>query len=123
MSQYQVPPSKASIEQNRFTFTLNGKDYSLPKLAFIKPSLVEQLEGATKLKAVRMLTDHYIPGLFDEFEDAEQLTDLYNAWATASGLKLGESSASRDSSKSTEGPSTETSSSSAEPSTTSAPTS
>lgn len=117
---YQVPPAKRSIKQNVFEFTLPGdkKKYSLPKLAFIKPALVEKLDGGQKSEIVRALLDEYVPGVYDLMEDSYQLIALYEAWAAESGIKLGESSGSDGSSESTKSPSAETSSSPASASTT-----
>ncbi|MCJ1687786.1 hypothetical protein [Rathayibacter sp. VKM Ac-2927] len=96
---FTVPASKASIKQNRFEFKLPGDDttYSLPKLQFVKPKLVLQISGSSKADVVRLLMDHYIPDAFEQIESLEQLTALYEAWADASGITPGESSASTDS--------------------------
>lgn len=110
---FEVPAAKRSIDQNLFKFKMPGDDrtvYKLPKLQYIKPSLVEQLDGQSKMTIVRRLTDEYIPGLFDRFEDPDQLLSLYEAWAEESGLSVGESSGSNGSSESTAEPSDETSS-------------
>lgn len=147
MSKFQVPASKASIDQNRFEFDMpDGKTYSIPKLQFIKPSLMKQLNGKDAEMLVLGLVDEYYPAvpaqaavehvpatettpavlaqpavegrpaLSDEFESLDQLLALYEAWAEASGITMGESSGSGGSSTSTAEPSTETSSSSAAPS-------
>lgn len=94
---FQVPASKASVKQNRFEFALDGTTYSVPKLKFLKPHLVAGLEGQTKLGAMLQLLEEYHPGVSSKIEDAEQMTALYEAWAAASGVDLGESSASSDS--------------------------
>lgn len=108
---YQVPKSKRSLKQNVFQFTMPGDDtvYSVPKLQFVRPALVTRIEGGSKVDAVKAVTDEYVPGLFDRFEDAEQLAGFYNAWAEASGISLGESSPSSASSLDTEEQSGETS--------------
>lgn len=118
---FEVPVAKRSIDQNLFKFKMPGDDrtvYKLPKLQFIKPSLFERLEGSKKIDIIRALTDEYIPGLFDAFEDPDQLLALYNAWAEESGISVGESSGSTSSSEPTVEPSDETSSRSVAPSTT-----
>jgi hypothetical protein len=96
---FTVPASKASIKQNRFEFKMPGdrSTYSVPKLQFVKPSLVLQLDGNKKADIVRLLLDHYVPDLTEKFESIEQLVALYEAWAEASGITPGESSASTDS--------------------------
>lgn len=144
MSKFQVPASKASIGQNRFEFEFGDKTYSIPKLQYLKPSLMKQLNGQDAEMLVLGLVDEYYPAipaepaveaveatestpavearpavagrpaLSDEFASLDQLLALYEAWAEASGLTVGESSGSGGSSKSTAEPSTETSSSSAD---------
>lgn len=91
---FTVPASKASVKQNRFEFKMpkDPKTYSVPKMQFIKPSLIEALEGEAKSIGVRKLLDAYHPGLFEKFEEQEQATKFFEAWAAASGIKPGESS-------------------------------
>jgi hypothetical protein len=111
---YTVPASKASIKQNRFEFKVPGdrKVYSVPKMKFLKPSLILDIDQEQKKSGVlRRLLEVYHPGLFDQFDDISQVEALYNAWGEASGIQVGESSGSTDSSEaSTAGPSDETSS-------------
>jgi hypothetical protein len=96
---YTVPKSQASIAQNRFVFKMPGeaKQRSVPLLKFIKPSLVEALDGGEKFAVVRGLLDEYVPGVYDQFEDMEQITDFYTEWAKQSGIDMGKSSDSTDS--------------------------
>lgn len=96
---YEVPASKASIKQNRFEFKVPGdkKTYSVPKLQFLKPSLVQDVEEDNPIRAMRAILDYYTPGVYEKFEDGEQVAGLFNAWAEGSGVDLGESSASADS--------------------------
>lgn len=94
---FQVPASKASIKQNRFEFELPdepGKVYSVPKLRFIKPELIAGIETKTKLRAMLDLLNEYHPEISTRIEDGDQMGALYEAWAEASGISLGESSAS-----------------------------
>lgn len=109
---FEVPESKRSLDQNVFKFTFPGDRavYKIPKLQYLRPSLIEQIEGGSKVAAVRAVTNEYAPGLFERFEDSEQLAAFYEAWAKASGISLGESSGSAESSQDTEEPSAETSS-------------
>lgn len=96
---FEIPAAKKSVDQNLFKFRMPGKDdttYKVPLLQFLRPSLIAQLEQVTKFEAVKQLTDEYCPGLFDRFEDSDQLIAFYNAWAEASGIDLGESSGSTD---------------------------
>jgi hypothetical protein len=97
---FQVPPSKASVKQNRFEFTMPSdpkKSLSLPLLKYLKPTLIAQLDKGEKIDVIKGLLDAYLPGLFDKFDDFDQVTALYEAWAEASGISVGESSASTDS--------------------------
>lgn len=120
---YQVPESHASIGQNRFEFGMpDGSTYSVPKLKYLAPEFVEQLGEMTQQQVVFALLRQFHPGLIGKFQDMHQIEALYLAWAEASGVNVGESSGSGDSSSSIAEPSTETSSSSDAPSTISAPT-
>lgn len=97
---FAVPASKASIKQNRFEFTLPGDrttKYSMPKLQYLKPSVLSLLDGKDKTDVVVGLLEEYAPGVLGQLESMEQLTALYEAWAEASGISVGESSASTDS--------------------------
>lgn len=97
---YEVPKSQASVKQNRFEFRMPGKTkiYSVPKLEFMKPSLVLAIEnGASEVEAARLLFAEYLPEAFDLFEDAPQLQVFMAAWTEASGVSLGESGASPES--------------------------
>lgn len=97
---YKVPKSKASIKQNRFEFEMPDDPdttLSVPLLKYLKPSLVFELNGVDQAQALRRMLEEYHPDIFDRFEDMEQMTDLYEAWAKESGIDLGESSASSDS--------------------------
>jgi hypothetical protein len=119
---YTVPSSKQSIKQNRFQFQVAGDDtvYDVPKMKYVKPSLLSLIdEQQRSVGVLRVLLEHYHPGLYDSFDGIDQVEALYKAWGEASGIQVGESSGSTDSSTvSTAKPSDETSSSSAAPSTT-----
>lgn len=97
---YQVPPSKASLKQNRFEFGLPGskKVYSVPKLQFVKPALALTFGDLTEVQVANLLFAEYLPEVFPQLEDGSQLEALLNAWKEASeGVGVGESSASADS--------------------------
>ena len=96
---YQVPPSQASIKQNRFEFSLPGskKVYSVPKLQFVKPSIALQFSDLTEVQIANLLFSEYLPEVFPQLEDATQLEALLNAWKEESGIGAGESEASADS--------------------------
>lgn len=109
---YAVPPSKASVKQNRFEFTVPGSKrvHSVPKVQYIKPAYLKQLQdiadGAgegdalTKEQQVALyqaqlaMFEHYVPGFTDLFDDSEQIGELMAAWQAESNISLGESSAS-----------------------------
>lgn len=112
---FRLPASKKSLDQNQFKFTLPGDDdkvYSIPKLRFLKPSLAVRIESMRVNDAVVELLETFHPGLLEMLEDVDQLEALVLAWAKASGITLGESKPSSDSSENTEG----------QPNTTSGPT-
>lgn len=97
---YEVPKSKASIEQNQWSFKLPGdrKTYKVPKLQFIKPSLMREMDSMTnRIDRVYALLEQYHPGLVDNFDGLDQVEAFYTTWAEASGVTTGESSASSES--------------------------
>lgn len=96
---YEVPRSKKSLKQNRFEFILPGakKVYSVPLLKFLKPDLVMELDTLSEGMAMRRLLQSEMPGVLEKIDDLDQLVGLFDAWGKASGLDLGESSASPES--------------------------
>lgn len=97
---YQVPASKASIKQNVFEFNMPGdrsKKYTVPKLKYLRPALVRQLDHMEPMELVEGLIEAYHPGLFAEFEDMDQVLSFYEGWAESSGVTLGEFEASSES--------------------------
>jgi hypothetical protein len=97
---FEVPASKRSIKQNRFTFKVPGdrKVYSIPKVKYLTMGQIETLaaKGDTQLDITTILD---LVGEGDAREavrtlDHEQLQALMEAWQQDSGLELGESSAS-----------------------------
>jgi len=95
---YRLPASKASLHQNQFRFQIPGEDRirSIPKLKFLKPSLAVKIETMPIQQAVVELFNTYEPDLLDRFESLDQLEAFAEAWATASGITLGESKPSSD---------------------------
>lgn len=94
---FEVPVSKASIDQNQWSFKMPGdrKTYKVPKLQFMRPSLMREMDTkANRIDRVYMLLEHYHPGLVDKFDGLDQIEAFYTAWAEGSGLSVGESSAS-----------------------------
>lgn len=102
---FKLPASKASLNQNRFRFQLPDEDKirSLPKLKYLKPHLAVRIEGMPVQQAVIELLGTYETDLLERLDDMEQLEALVSAWAVASGVALGESQPSSDSSGNTEG--------------------
>lgn len=102
---FMVPASKASLHQNQFRFQLPDEDRvrSIPKLKFLKPSLAVKIEAMGVQEAVIELFTIYEPDLLDRFDGLDQLEAFTEAWAAASGITLGESKPSSDSSENTEG--------------------
>lgn len=100
---YQVPPSKKSLKQNQFEFQLPGETRvrSVPLLKFIRPSFIRDFGDLDETKFMIKFLDTELPDVLDTLEDAEQLTNLLNAWSAESGVSLGESEPSPDSSPST----------------------
>lgn len=112
---YAVPPSKSSVKQNRFEFTVPGSKrvHSVPKVQYVKPSFLSSLralaadvpDGQDPPDVVKMalydaqlaMFEHYVPGFADLFDDSEQIGILMAAWQSESNISLGESSASADS--------------------------
>lgn len=108
---YQVPDSKRSIDQNKFEFSVPGDPaiYKVPKVKYLPLGQIEVLEGSAENVSLRDILD-----LFGEDEaaqaavrtlDTEQLQALTEAWQKDSGIEVGESSGSTNSSVSTESPS------------------
>jgi hypothetical protein len=94
---FEVPASKASIDQNQWSFKMprDRKTYKVPKLQFMRPSLMREMDTkANRIDRVYMLLEHYHPGLVDQFDGLDQIEAFYTAWAEGSGLSVGESSAS-----------------------------
>jgi hypothetical protein len=102
---FKLPASKASLAQNRFRFQLPDEDHvrSIPKLKFLKPSVAVKIETMALQEAVIELFTMYEPDLLDRLDGLDQLEVFTQAWAEASGIALGESKPSSDSSENTEG--------------------
>lgn len=115
---YQVPKSKASIKQNRFEFSIDGKTYSVPLLKYLSGNKIEEIAAAEDKGGMASIVvsfsifgDKGTPaGDAVRTLDQDQLGELNDAYMKASGISVGESEASTDSSESTERPSDSTSS-------------
>lgn len=94
---HKVQAPKWKDPENRFEFVgPDGKKTWLPLLKYIKPGLIKKLDGGVQLEIIEKLFEEYQPGLFDKFDDFDQISDLFNEWTAASGVDLGESSPSQD---------------------------
>lgn len=110
---FTVPKSKASIAQNRFSFQIGAKKYSIPLLRYLSGEKIEVISAAEEKGGMAAVAAAY--GLFGESGtpagdavrqlDQEQLEALTSAYMDASGVSVGESSASTGSAESTERPS------------------
>lgn len=119
---FEIPESKKSLDQNQFQFSYQGTDYSIPKIRYLSPVIVRSISSMTPTETVFYLLDQFGSGdLVNQLEDMEQVEALYRAWMTDSGIDVGESSASGNSSASTLTPSAATSSGPGYGSKTSAP--
>lgn len=92
---YEVPESKRSIDQNKWSFKVPGSEteYQITKAKYLPLGLVEKLEGKK---------DVTLKDIFDMFGgdeevreairslDTEQLQNLTEAWQNDSGVQLGE---------------------------------
>ena len=104
---FEVPKSQGREPENRFAFHFAGhkKEWSIPLLQFIPPKIAAQLgsidenDPAAVMKLLGDLFELIAPGkdLLGQFEDAQQMMDLFNAWQAASMVSLGESKASAES--------------------------
>lgn len=93
---FEIPKSKASIDQNRFKFKFPGerKTYSVPLMKYLKPSLAVQFEELSEVAAFKLIIDEYIPEAFEKFDDVEQFEAFLEQWKSESGISVGESEAS-----------------------------
>lgn len=92
---YEIPRNKKSIKQNEYTVKVGDREYNLPLMGKIKPSVVlESQEHADELKQLWVLLEGVAPGLFDEFEDGDELGAFFKDWQKESGIEVGESEAS-----------------------------
>lgn len=110
---FVVPKSKASIKQNQFEYQIGAKKFSVPLLKYLSGEKIEAIAAAEEKGGMAAVAAAY--GLFGEPGtpagdavrqlDQEQLEALTSAYMGASGVTVGESSASTDSVESTERPS------------------
>lgn len=89
---FHVPPPTGAT----FEFTLPGDDtvYRIPLARNLKPTFALRLNGLSEGDAGALLMEELLPGVLDKLDDLEQLEALIRAWTAASGVSVGESSAS-----------------------------
>lgn len=112
MTVYKIPASKATRKENRFYFAFPGssKQYSVPLLSYLPPSLIRIVETVDddNISTVITFLDEFLTAvapdahLIDKFQDTNQMLSWFAAWQEASGIDMGESSASVKSSETTE---------------------
>ena len=112
MTVYKIPASQATKKEKRFYFVFPGssKQYSVPLLSYLPPSLIriiETVDGddiSTVITFLDKFLDSVAPDahLIDKFQDTAQMLSWFAAWQEASGITVGESQASAGSSKTTE---------------------
>jgi len=100
---FEVPASKRSIKQNQFQFKVPGdrKTYSIPKAKYLSVGQVETLSLKGEEVAITDILEILGQGEAREAVralDQEQLMALMEAWQEDSGLSVGESSASTETS-------------------------
>lgn len=99
---FEIPQSKAAASENQFSFRLPGDDrtYTVPLIRYLPVGLVERLSdkgSTTDLSAVLDAFGEGDAAAAVRKLDAEQFDALMRAWAEASGVELGEPSASSSS--------------------------
>ena len=94
---FQIPASKRSIKQNRFEFKVGNKTHSIPLLKFLPVRAAELFENGKNLAGLIAAADEDATREVIRDLDGEQLEALIEAWQEASGVEVGESSASSES--------------------------
>lgn len=111
MGGYRVPEWKQSIRQNLFDVEIEGQSFQLVKAEYMTGDQVQALQVATSSGDPSDLygfLDELCPGLGTAMRPVPMkfLNEFVQAWQKDSGMDLGESLASTDSSEeSTERPS------------------
>lgn len=96
--EFDLDAYEAEAERKPFTFKLGGESYELPHTEAIEWHQLENLNGPDLVKLA--LGDQF--ARFDKHSlTAGGYKELQRRWFAHSGVSLGESSASSDSSKST----------------------
>lgn len=93
---FEVPESKASIEQDQFKFKIAGKPYAIKKAKFLTIGEAEALESPESSTVVLDIFGRKGTKQGDAVRslDQEQFSALVEAWKLDSGVGVGESGAS-----------------------------
>lgn len=101
---YVVPASAGVKAENRFEFTIGDETFSVPFLQYLNAEAVEYLESPDRNRIGEITFIRRLITLADEKAGAavrplarDQVKGLSEAWAKASEVTEGESSASDDS--------------------------
>lgn len=94
---FEVPQSKRSVKQNRFEFTVDGKQYEIPLLKFAPVAAIEHFEAERVVTGLVMMCDDEATKDAIRSFDGDQLDAFSNAYQEASGVSVGESGASASS--------------------------
>jgi hypothetical protein len=100
---YEVPASKRSIKQNQFQFKVPGnrKTFSIQKAKYMTVGQIETLSNKGGEVQLTDILDILGQGEAREAVltlEQEQMMALFEAWQADSGLTMGESSASTETS-------------------------
>lgn len=95
---YEVPVSQASTGQNKFPFTIPGKDekFSIKRMKFLKGSELERIENPESISVIYDMFGKVGTPLGDAIRDLDQdqFKALMEAWKADSGMSEGESEGS-----------------------------
>lgn len=91
---YQVPKSKASIKQNRFTFEIDGKNFDIPLMQFLPMSAAEAFEQEKPITGLMLAAGSDEAASALRSLESDQLEGLLKAWQEESEVDRGESPAS-----------------------------
>lgn len=94
---FEVPASKKSIKQNRFTFKVGDKTYEIPLLKFAPVAAAEAFEDDRNVAGLMLCCENDAAREAVRAMDGDQFGALMEAWQQASGVEMGESDGSADS--------------------------
>lgn len=103
MAVFVVPPSAGSKKENRFSFKLGTKTYSVPKLQYLSGKTAKMLTETTDQLTVAEINRRIFISECPSLEEAvydladDQVNALADAWVEESAITPGESEASEDS--------------------------